>query len=63
MPGGAHPRVFREYPIMPEKSQSPFYPGQPVPVELFVGREQQIDRILTRGGGQVERGKPVVCQR
>ena len=44
---------------MPEKSQSPFYPGQPVPVELFVGRDEQIDRILTRGVGQVERGKPV----
>jgi hypothetical protein len=42
-----------------EKGQSPFYPGQPVPVELFVGRQQEIDRIITRGVGQVERGKPI----
>jgi hypothetical protein len=42
-----------------EKGQSPFYPGQPVPVELFVGRQPQLDRIITRGIGQVERGKPV----
>jgi len=42
-----------------EKGQSPFYPGQPVPVELFVGREREISHILTRGVGQVERGKPV----
>jgi hypothetical protein len=41
------------------KGNSPFYPGQPVPVELFVGRREQIDRILTRGAGQVSRGKPV----
>jgi len=44
---------------MAEKGGSPFYPGQPVPVELFVGRDKQIDRILTRGVGQVGRGKPV----
>jgi hypothetical protein len=46
---------------MPEisKGKSPFYPGQPVPAELFVGREKEIDRILTRGAGQVARGKPV----
>jgi hypothetical protein len=42
-----------------QKSMSPFYPGQPVPVELFVGRKSQIDRILTRGVGQVAAGKPI----
>jgi hypothetical protein len=41
------------------KGMSPFYPGQPVPVELFVGRAQQIERIVTRGVGQVALGKPV----
>ena len=40
------------------KGKSPFYPGQPVPVELFVGRRQQIEHILTRGVGQVALGKP-----
>ncbi len=46
---------------MPEivKSKSPFYPGQPVPVELFVGRASQIDHIMQRGVGQVEAGKPI----
>lgn len=46
---------------MPEivKSKSPFYPGQPVPVELFVGRASQIEHIMQRGAGQVEAGKPV----
>lgn len=46
---------------MPEntKGKSPFYPGQPVPVEFFVGRPQERDRILTRGAGQVALGKPV----
>jgi hypothetical protein len=46
---------------MPEmvKSKSPFYPGQPVPVELFVGRSLQIAHIMQRGVGQVEAGKPV----
>jgi hypothetical protein len=38
---------------------SPFYPGQPVPTELFVGRSAQIDRIMLRGAAQVEQGKPV----
>jgi len=42
-----------------QKSMSPFYPGQPVPVELFVGRASQIKRILTRGVGQVAAGKPI----
>jgi hypothetical protein len=41
------------------KGKSPFYPGQPVPVELFVGRAEQIDHILTRGVQQVREGKPV----
>jgi len=41
------------------KGKSPFYPGQPVPVDLFVGRKPQIERIITRGAGQVEQGKPV----
>ena len=41
------------------KGKSPFYPGQPVPVELFVGRSVQIARILERGVQQVEAGKPV----
>lgn len=46
---------------MPEivKGKSPFYPGQPVPVELFVGRQPQIDHILRWGVGQVEQGKAV----
>lgn len=41
------------------KGKSPFYPGQPVPVELFVGRAPQIKQIMTRGVGQVALGKPV----
>ncbi len=39
------------------KSKSPFYPGQPVPVELFVGRDEEIGRI-TRALSQVAAGKP-----
>lgn len=39
------------------KSISPFYPGQPVPVELFVGRQKEIDKIA-RAVRQVELGKP-----
>ena len=42
-----------------QKGNSPFYPGQPVPGELFVGRASQIERIMTRGVGQVAAGKPV----
>ena len=42
-----------------EKGKSPFYPGQPVPKELFVGRAAQIERIITRGLGQSSLGKPV----
>lgn len=29
------------------KGKSPFYPGQPVPPELFTGRNSQIRRIRT----------------
>lgn len=41
-----------------EKGKSPFYPSQPVPVELFVGRRAQIEQIMQRGVGQVLLGKP-----
>ena len=41
------------------KGKSPFYPGQPVPGELFVGRLKQIRHIMERGVKQVEAGKPV----
>lgn len=40
------------------KAKSPFYPGQPVPIELFVGRMPEIGRILHRGSQQVAAGKP-----
>ena len=39
------------------KGRSPFYPGQPVPVEFFAGRGDQIARIV-RAAGQVRLGKP-----
>lgn len=39
------------------KGKSPFYPGQPVPVELFVGRDREIQRV-TRALSQVALGKP-----
>jgi len=38
------------------KGRSPFYPGQPVPVELFVGRIEEIQRIA-RAARQVASGK------
>lgn len=41
------------------KGASPFYPGQPVPVELFAGRSAEIQRVLQRGAAQVKDGKPV----
>ena len=41
------------------KGRSPFFPDQPVPVELFVGRSAQIDHIMKRAVGQVAQGKPV----
>ena len=47
-------------PFWPAKGKSPFYPGQPVPVDLFVGRTEQIDHIMQRGVGQVALGKPAV---
>jgi len=43
------------------KGKSPFYPGQPVPVELFVGRAKQIDRIMNRAVAQVSAGKPIAA--
>lgn len=45
--------------VQANKGKSPFYPGQPVPRELFAGRAQQITHILARGIEQVESGKPV----
>ncbi len=41
------------------KGKSPFYPGQPIPPELFTGREAQLKRIKVRGVDQVAAGKPV----
>jgi hypothetical protein len=41
------------------RGPSPFYPDQPVPVELFVGRAAQIDHIMNRAVAQVALGKPV----
>lgn len=37
--------------------RSPFYPGQPVPIEFFIGRTDEIERIV-RSLKQVELGKP-----
>lgn len=39
------------------KGISPFYPGQPVPVDFFVGRQKEIEKIV-RAVRQVELGKP-----
>ena len=39
------------------KGRSPFYPGQPVPYELFVGRAAEVERIR-RATYQVAAGKP-----
>lgn len=39
------------------KGRSPFYPGQPVPVDFFVGRISEINRIAA-AIRQVELGKP-----
>jgi len=44
---------------IPAKGKSQFYPGQPVPVELFAGRRSQIKHIITRGIHQVQLGHPV----
>jgi len=38
------------------KDRSPFYPGRPVPVELFTGRQTEIERIL-RSARQAAAGK------
>jgi len=43
---------------MIEKSNSPFYPGQIAPIYLFIGRQNEIDRIVDRGAKQVAAGKP-----
>lgn len=39
------------------KGKSPFYPGQPVPIQFFAGRQNEINRI-SRSAGQVALGKP-----
>ena len=39
------------------KGKSPFYPGQPVPVDFFIGRMNEFNRIA-RAISQVELGKP-----
>lgn len=41
------------------KGRSPFYPGQPVPPEFFVGRDDLVQTLMRRGAGQVAAGKPV----
>jgi hypothetical protein len=45
--------------ILPLKGRSPFYPGQPVSVDLFAGRDEQIHHIIIRGVHQVSEGKPI----
>jgi hypothetical protein len=39
------------------KGDSPFFPGKPVSVEAFVGREKEIEYIFQRGVGQTARGR------
>lgn len=39
------------------KGKSPFYPGQPVPIEFFIRRTNEVQRI-SRAINQVELGKP-----
>lgn len=39
------------------KGKSPFYPGQPVPADFFIGRMNEIERII-RSIKQVQLGKP-----
>lgn len=41
---------------MNNKENSPFTPGSPVPVELFVGRSEQIEELV-RYVGQISLGK------
>jgi hypothetical protein len=43
--------------MIENKGVSPFYPGQPVPVEFFIGRRSAIEKV-TRSLRQVEHGKP-----
>ncbi|MFA4923195.1 MAG: ATP-binding protein [Ignavibacteriaceae bacterium] len=40
-----------------DKGKSPFYPGQPVPIDFFTGRLAQVERI-SRSLIQTENGKP-----
>jgi hypothetical protein len=40
------------------KARSPFSPGQPAGVDVFVGRSTQIARLVDRGAGQTAQGKP-----
>mgnify|MGYP000020557354 CR=1 FL=1 len=42
---------------MVEKGRSPFYPGQPVPQDLFVGRSEEIRSIIEREVTQVSHGR------
>lgn len=42
---------------MSNKGKSPFYPGQPVPIEFFIGRINEINRVI-RALGQINLGKP-----
>ncbi len=42
---------------MIDKGRSPFYPGQPVPIDFFIGRLHEIEKI-NRAITQVELGKP-----
>ena len=41
------------------EKKSPFYPDQPVPIELFVGRESELNRVVERGMEQVKLKKSV----
>ncbi|HLG30796.1 MAG TPA: ATP-binding protein, partial [Candidatus Brocadiales bacterium] len=55
--GGLVPIPPKPYMSNISKGRSPFYPGQPVPTEFFIGRLNEIKRI-DRAIGQVELGKP-----
>lgn len=39
------------------KAASPFYPDQPVPIELFVGRDNQVQRMMQRSAAAVAVGR------
>lgn len=45
--------------MMEGKGSSPFFPGQPVPPEMFTGRVDQIELLMSRGASQISTGKPV----